>query len=47
MQQPRERLQRRRLACAVRPEEADALTGLDVEGDAVDGFDGRVLALEE
>ena len=39
VEQPREHLQRRRLAGAVRAEEADDLAGRDVERDAVDGLD--------
>ena len=39
VEQPREHLQRRRLAGAVRPQEADDLAGRDVERDAVDGLD--------
>ena len=38
---PGEHLQRRRLARAVRPEEADALAGRDRERDAVDRADAR------
>ena len=47
MQQPREDLERRRLARAVRAEKAHALARCDVEVDAVDGGDGLVGPAED
>ena len=45
-QQRREHAERRRLARAVGPEEAEDLALLDVEVDSGDGFDGALARLE-
>ena len=47
MEQPRQHLERRGLAGAVRPEEADDLARLDLERDAGHGFDRLRLPAEE
>ena len=47
VEEPREHLQRRRLAGAVRAEEADDLAGRDLEGDVVDCTDLPVLPPDE
>src|ERR1700733_2663658 len=44
MQETREHLERRGLACAVRTQKADALAGRDLEGDVFDRAHGRVVA---
>src|SRR5690606_4108716 len=46
-EEPGQHLEGRRLAGAVRAGEADALTALDRERDAVDGDDGLVAAAED